>query len=347
MGFRRFLIIFLLGLVSWSALANSDLWNFPYAEKSINQRIGWYPGSYDPPHNGHLNIIETAIRELDLDTIYITVNGMTNKEYKSSIAERVRMVKAMVKGRFPNVNVVVSVEPMHGKRPLIKNFMDLHGQNNVHAIFGSDTLQLNWGRMGDIDGFKYVLMSRPGYKADTKGVDQSRLVYVNGGPGVFSSSKVREDILNTGGSSLLGDDVNYEVARMNLYQALSINEFDYYVAKRFFIYQRLRRKFPELKMPKEALVPLPLQSESAYDDLIIRQMLQNNPDLEPNKQKEVYRFFQALLSADNQLLFRKQHARNLEVQRYQKYTKCFSGLYRMMKASQRAQAAPLRIRRRH
>lgn len=344
MGLRKILLILSLAFYAWSALANSDLWQFPYAENSTESRVGWYPGSYDPPHQGHLRVIRTSIEQLKLDTIYITVNGMTDKEYKSSIDERVRMVKAMLDGQFPNVNVVVSVEPMHGKRPLVRQFIERHGKGNVHAIFGTDTIQLNWSRMGDIEGFNYVLNLRAAYDVDVEGIDESRLGYINSGPAVTSSSQVRKDILETGTSEILGPNVKALVEEQKLYSVSTRAEQEYFISKRFFIGQRIKRKFPEIKLPKEPLVPIAQQTESAYDDLIIRQILKNNK-LSYDKQKEVYRFFKELLAPQFITLYRAQHERNKVANNIRKFNPCFSGLHRAMKSSQLVRSKAVGSRR--
>ena len=201
---RKFIFFLALIFHVCSAFANSDLWTFPYAENSTDKRVGWYPGSFDPPTKGHFTVIKTSIEALKLDTIYITVNGMTNKDYKSSIDKRVRMVQAMLEGKFPNINVIVSVEPIQGKRSLIQKFIERHGKGNVHAIFGTDTIQLNWARMGDIKGFHYVLNLRAAYDIEIEGIDKSRIEYINSGSAVNSSSQARKDILEKGTSDILG-----------------------------------------------------------------------------------------------------------------------------------------------
>ena len=38
--------------------------------KSKNKKIGIFGGSFDPPHFGHLQISEQAIKKLSLDQVY-------------------------------------------------------------------------------------------------------------------------------------------------------------------------------------------------------------------------------------------------------------------------------------
>ena len=61
-----------------------------------------YPGSFDPPTNGHLNIIHRAAKFCDELMVVIAVN--ITKGYYFSTEERYKMMKEMLAG-LPNVSV--------------------------------------------------------------------------------------------------------------------------------------------------------------------------------------------------------------------------------------------------
>ncbi|MFW5776752.1 MAG: pantetheine-phosphate adenylyltransferase [Spirochaetota bacterium] len=63
-----------------------------------------FPGSFDPPTNGHLNLLERASRIYDEIDIVIAVNP--NKGYTFTADERFEMMRELVEG-FPNVQVHV------------------------------------------------------------------------------------------------------------------------------------------------------------------------------------------------------------------------------------------------
>ena len=65
--------------------------------------IGLYPGTFDAPTNGHLNLIRRAARLFD--TLYVAVAKNTGKSPLLSPAERVALLKAMTRG-IRNVRVV-------------------------------------------------------------------------------------------------------------------------------------------------------------------------------------------------------------------------------------------------
>lgn len=60
------------------------------------------PGSFDPPTNGHLNLLERASRIYDEIDVVIAVNP--NKNYTFSADERFSMMQELVKD-YPNVRV--------------------------------------------------------------------------------------------------------------------------------------------------------------------------------------------------------------------------------------------------
>ncbi len=63
-----------------------------------------FPGSFDPPTNGHLNLIQRAAELWDEVDVVIAVNAM--KRYTFDADERVDMMKRLVEG-YANVKVAV------------------------------------------------------------------------------------------------------------------------------------------------------------------------------------------------------------------------------------------------
>ena len=63
-----------------------------------------FPGSFDPPTNGHLNLIQRASQLWDEIDVVIAVNSY--KKYAFSAEERYTMMMALVKD-YPNVRVAV------------------------------------------------------------------------------------------------------------------------------------------------------------------------------------------------------------------------------------------------
>ena len=73
-------------------------------------RIGLYPGTFDPIHNGHIDIIGRAVKLVDKLVLGIAVN--TGKDPMFSLAERVEMVEEAVAPLRNRAEIVV--EPFEG-----------------------------------------------------------------------------------------------------------------------------------------------------------------------------------------------------------------------------------------
>ena len=60
----------------------------------MSQRIGIFPGSFDPVHNGHLDLIERARRLFDV--LYIAVLFNDQKQALFSVQERIDLLRDLV-----------------------------------------------------------------------------------------------------------------------------------------------------------------------------------------------------------------------------------------------------------
>jgi pantetheine-phosphate adenylyltransferase len=85
----------------------------------MSKRIAVYPGSFDPMHNGHLDIIERC-RPL-FDEVVVAVLRNEGKQPLFSVEERIESIREMVTG-------AVRVESFSG---LLVDFMDQVGARAV------------------------------------------------------------------------------------------------------------------------------------------------------------------------------------------------------------------------
>jgi len=85
----------------------------------MSKRIAVYPGSFDPMHNGHLDIIERC-RPL-FDEVVVAVLRNEGKQPLFSVEERIESIREMVTGE-------VRVESFSG---LLVDFMDQVGARAV------------------------------------------------------------------------------------------------------------------------------------------------------------------------------------------------------------------------
>ena len=80
--------------------------------EAVRQRIGLYPGTFDPLTNGHLDVIARAARLLDKLIVGVAIN--TGKGPLFSLEERVELVEAEVTAIAGRNGTVIEVRPMHG-----------------------------------------------------------------------------------------------------------------------------------------------------------------------------------------------------------------------------------------
>ena len=80
--------------------------------EAARQRIGLYPGTFDPLTNGHLDVIARAARLLDKLIVGVAIN--TGKGPLFSLEERVELVEAEVAAIAGRNGTVIEVMPMHG-----------------------------------------------------------------------------------------------------------------------------------------------------------------------------------------------------------------------------------------
>lgn len=82
-----------------------------------------FPGSFDPPTNGHLDIIQRASKLFDNLDVVISVNP--NKQYMFSEQERLEMLSQLLKD-YKNVQIhvweglIVNYAKEHGAKVLIR-----------------------------------------------------------------------------------------------------------------------------------------------------------------------------------------------------------------------------------
>ena len=58
-------------------------------------KIGVFGGTFDPVHQGHIALVETAMKELSLDMLYVMPNGNPpHKDRETDKLNRLEMVKA-------------------------------------------------------------------------------------------------------------------------------------------------------------------------------------------------------------------------------------------------------------
>lgn len=90
----------------------------------MSMRVGLYPGTFDPIHNGHTDIIGRAVKLVDRLVLGVAIN--TGKGPMFSLEERVAIVEAEAASLKGNAEIVV--QPFEG---LTMNFAREVGANVI------------------------------------------------------------------------------------------------------------------------------------------------------------------------------------------------------------------------
>lgn len=110
----------------------------------MNQKIALYGGSFDPPHLGHLAVVEEALKTLDIDKLIIVPafqNPFKNETHASSTL-RLKWLKKIFEG---NKRVEISDFEVKQNRPVSSFETVSHFQKSyekIYFIIGADNLQV-------------------------------------------------------------------------------------------------------------------------------------------------------------------------------------------------------------
>lgn len=108
----------------------------------MNQKIALYGGSFDPPHLGHLAVVEEALRTLDIDKLIVVPafqNPFKNETHASSTL-RLKWLKKIFEG---NKRVEISDFEVTQNRSVSSFETVSHFQKSyekIYFIIGADNL---------------------------------------------------------------------------------------------------------------------------------------------------------------------------------------------------------------
>lgn len=189
-------------------------------------RFGILGGTFDPPHNGHIAIAETAIRKLKLDkVIFIPAKTPPHKsrEKISSQQDRLAMIKLAVGGREK-----IEISEIEFDRPgpsyTVDTLAELHKKypgDEFYFLIGADNIPEleSWHRPEKImEMVKVVAACRPGFSTAEKYSDIIESFDMT--PVNISSTMIREKVRSGQSiSGLLPVDVEEYILKRNLYKA--------------------------------------------------------------------------------------------------------------------------------
>ncbi len=162
-------------------------------------KIGIFGGSFNPLHDGHIRLAETALSELNLDKIIFLPSFQTPLKKKIlflPLEERLRLLKASLR-KYPCFEVS-DWEIQRGRVTYtvdaIRHFKAFFGANTtLYFLCGADVLK-NLSRWKSLDSVlklcRFCVFSRPGYPLRKRLSD--RIVWVPMEALDMSSTQMRQ-----------------------------------------------------------------------------------------------------------------------------------------------------------
>ena len=130
--------------------------------------IGLFGGSFNPPHEGHRLVAETAIKRLGLDQLWWMVtpgNPLKNVSELLPLAERIELSEQMAPGPRVKVTAFEAAYKVRFSADTIALIKARHHDINFIWVMGADNLKNfhHWQRWGQIvQMLPIAIIDRPG-----------------------------------------------------------------------------------------------------------------------------------------------------------------------------------------
>ena len=167
------------------------------------KKILFYPGTFNPPHFGHISAVKVAVDNLDFNDVWIMPCGKRiDKVIPTSYDDRRNLGEMLVEYLQTVTNIPVKLltnelDDVDGKYTH-EVIVELKSQSKKDEIF----------QLVGIDGFmgikerliapseKFVIIKRSGYEFHEELVANDNLIFLDEGIGGISSTKIREMVKN-------------------------------------------------------------------------------------------------------------------------------------------------------
>lgn len=190
--------------------------------------IGLFGGTFDPVHNGHIEIARSYLNSSYIDQLWIIPSA--NPPHKSNLAltpfeHRVNMLKLV----FNDVDGVL-INNIEQKLPApgytlqtLNKLKESHESNyTFYWCIGSDSLQSfhEWYRYKDILKLCMLLVAeRPEFEIESvEPAIQEKCIFVKHDPVTISSTEIRNDLISKRFSSNIPGKVAEYILTHNLYR---------------------------------------------------------------------------------------------------------------------------------
>ena len=198
-----------------------------------NNRVAIFGGTFDPPHLGHLILVEQIKNDFEMDKIIFMPAGRPphkRNQYVSSDKDRLKMVELAVEDNpfFEVSDWEIEAEGFSYTARTLKEFVPTIDAKKVFFIIGADSLAdiFDWHKPEYLlsEG-KFIVFKRPGYNLDNILKSEKYKPYLDNimiyqGISIeISSSFIRDEIKKNNSIKYLSrDSVVHYIYKKNLYR---------------------------------------------------------------------------------------------------------------------------------
>lgn len=132
------------------------------------QRIGLFGGSFNPPHEGHLNLCDLALKRLELDQIWWMVtpgNPLKDTSGLPSLEERIGLCEALVSNPKIKITAFEAAHRVRYTADTVRLVLKLRPRQNFVWLMGADNLAgfHHWQDWREIAAMlPFAVIDRPG-----------------------------------------------------------------------------------------------------------------------------------------------------------------------------------------
>ena len=138
----------------------------------IQETLGFFGGSFDPIHNGHVELAREFLAHASLDRILLCPAHQAprrDQPHHASPAHRLAMVTAAAENQLglEATDLEIQANEVSYSRDTIRNLQAQRPDSEIHLILGADQLPRlpQWRHIEDlVEETEFLVLARPGHK---------------------------------------------------------------------------------------------------------------------------------------------------------------------------------------